>query len=63
MDKLSRKTVTMMIVGIWLWATPFSVMPFLEIWGRFVPGLLNIFKSEYRFENVTNLFFFMKRVF
>ena len=35
--KLTRKQVTMLIAGIWLWATPFSVMPLLGIWGRFVP--------------------------
>lgn len=58
LDKLSRKTVTLMIVGIWLWATPFSVMPFLGIWGRFVPeGFLTTCTFDYMTEDqATRLF-------
>jgi r-opsin len=45
--KLSRKQVTLMIVAIWAWATPFSVMPFFGIWGRFVPGQLELNQRMY----------------
>lgn len=43
--KLTRKQVTLMIVAIWAWATPFSIMPLLGIWGRFVPGKLELNKG------------------
>ena len=39
---MTRKQVMMMIAGIWLWATPFSIMPFMGIWGRFVPGIFKL---------------------
>jgi hypothetical protein len=38
----------MLIAGIWLWATPFSVMPLMGIWGRFVPGLHLVFKQSFK---------------
>jgi len=36
--KLSKNTVLAMIFFIWLYATPWALLPFFEIWGRFVPG-------------------------
>jgi len=35
--KLSKNTVLAMIFFIWLYATPWALLPFFEIWGRFVP--------------------------
>jgi len=50
--KLSKKTVVAMIVGIWLWATPFSVLPFFQIWGRFVPeGFLTTCSFDFMSED------------
>nr|CAH0111768.1 unnamed protein product [Daphnia galeata] len=56
--KLTRKQVTLMIVAIWAWATPFSVMPFLGIWGRFVPeGFLTTCSFDYMTEDSATRFF------
>ncbi|KAI9564298.1 blue wavelength opsin [Daphnia sinensis] len=56
--KLTRKQVTLMIVAIWAWATPFSVMPFLGIWGRFVPeGFLTTCTFDYMTEDSSTRFF------
>ncbi|XP_057371066.1 opsin, ultraviolet-sensitive-like [Daphnia carinata] len=56
--KLTRKQVTLMIVAIWAWATPFSVMPFLGIWGRFVPeGFLTTCTFDYMTEDSSTKFF------
>jgi len=46
--KLSTKQVLGFILGIWLWATPFSIMPLLGVWGRFVPeGFLTTCSFDY----------------
>jgi r-opsin len=46
--KLTKNTVLMLILFIWLWATPFSVLPFLGIWGRFAPeGFLTTCSFDY----------------
>lgn len=36
--KLTRPKALLMIVGIWLYTIPWAVLPFMEVWGRFVPG-------------------------
>lgn len=56
--KLTRKQVMMMIFGIWLWATPWSVLPFLGIWGRFVPeGFLTTCSFDYMTEDSSTRIF------
>lgn len=36
--RLSRGKVILMIIIVWLYATPWAFLPFLKIWGRYVPG-------------------------
>jgi len=36
--RLSYGQIIMCIIFTWLWATPFSVLPLFEIWGRYQPG-------------------------
>nr|BAG80978.1 opsin [Triops granarius] len=49
--KLSRGKVLTICAGIWLWATPFSLMPLFGIWGRFVPeGFLTTCSFDYMTE-------------
>ena len=36
--KISRGTAIVVVVGTWLYASPWTFMPYLEVWGRFVPG-------------------------
>lgn len=56
--KLTKKQVTFLILGIWLWATPFSLLPFFEIWGRFVPeGFLTTCTFDYMTEDSATRFF------
>lgn len=46
--KLSKKTVLCIILFIWLYATPWALMPFFEVWGRFVPeGYLTTCTFDY----------------
>ncbi|XP_064105705.1 opsin, ultraviolet-sensitive-like [Macrobrachium nipponense] len=46
--KISRGKAFLVILGIWLYATPCSVLPFLRIWGRFVPeGFLTTCSFDY----------------
>ncbi|XP_064105706.1 opsin, ultraviolet-sensitive-like [Macrobrachium nipponense] len=46
--KISRGKAFLAILGIWLYATPCSVLPFLRIWGRFVPeGFLTTCSFDY----------------
>nr|BAF45422.1 blue-sensitive opsin precursor [Dianemobius nigrofasciatus] len=36
------------IVGVWSWAMPFSLLPLLKVWGRYVPeGLLTTCSFDY----------------
>ena len=37
--KITRTKALVMIVAVWVYTTPWAVLPLLEIWGRFVPGL------------------------
>ncbi|RXG55124.1 Opsin, ultraviolet-sensitive [Armadillidium vulgare] len=36
--RLTRSETLLYIVGIWVYATPWAILPLLGIWGRFVPG-------------------------
>jgi hypothetical protein len=36
--RLSRGKAIFMALLCWAYATPWTVMPLMEIWGRFVPG-------------------------
>lgn len=36
--KLSHTKAFLMVMLIWLYATPWAVLPLVEFWGRFVPG-------------------------
>lgn len=35
--KLSQGKVTLIIFCIWMYALPFTILPAMEVWGRFVP--------------------------
>ncbi|XP_044756369.1 opsin, ultraviolet-sensitive-like isoform X2 [Coccinella septempunctata] len=46
--KLTRTKAFLMIVGVWIYAIPWAVMPLLEVWGRFVPeGYLTSCSFDY----------------
>ena len=47
-----------MIIGIWLWATPFSILPYLGIWGRFAPGAEFNKNNHLRVKQLFNLILF-----
>lgn len=36
--RLSYGQIIMCIIFTWMWATPFSVLPLFQIWGRYLPG-------------------------
>lgn len=41
--RLSMKKAILMLFLIWFYTTPWAVIPFLELWGRFVPeGYLTV---------------------
>lgn len=40
--KLTKTKAFVMILFIWCYTIPWAVLPLLEIWSRFVPGILNI---------------------
>lgn len=37
--KLTRTKAFVMILFIWFYTVPWTVMPILEVWGRFAPGI------------------------
>lgn len=36
--KVGRRQAITLVALTWMWATPWTLFPLLEIWGRFVPG-------------------------
>lgn len=40
--RLSYGQIILCILFTWVWATPFSVLPLTQIWGRYRPGMLKI---------------------
>lgn len=46
--RLSMKTAVIFILCVWLWALPFSLMPTLEVWNKFIPeGYLTTCSFDY----------------
>ncbi|KAH8390897.1 hypothetical protein KR215_001447 [Drosophila sulfurigaster] len=46
--RLSYGQILMCIIFTWLWATPFSVLPLFQIWGRYLPeGFLTTCSFDY----------------
>lgn len=35
--KLSRGQAFFFIIFIWVWALPFTILPAIKVWGRFIP--------------------------
>ncbi|XP_050698817.1 opsin, ultraviolet-sensitive-like [Eriocheir sinensis] len=63
--KFSRGTAIAIVVVTWLYALPWTIMPYLEVWGRFVPeGFLTSCTFDYMTEDsntksfVATIFFF-----
>lgn len=50
--KLTRTKAVFMTLLVWMYTIPWGVLPLLEIWGRFVPGLLNLLLVFNKFKNV-----------
>nr|BAQ54757.1 opsin, short-wavelength sensitive type [Somatochlora uchidai] len=56
--RLSMKAATYIVAGTWLWATPFSILPFFEIWSRFTPeGYLTTCSFDYMTEGQSTQIF------
>lgn len=36
--KMAKSKALLVLVGIWVYASPFALLPYFEIWSRFVPG-------------------------
>ncbi|KAJ3660348.1 hypothetical protein Zmor_004799 [Zophobas morio] len=51
--KITRTKALVMIVAVWVYTTPWAVLPLLEIWGRFVP---EGFLTSCSFDYLTNTF-------
>ncbi|KAL7642462.1 UNVERIFIED_CONTAM: hypothetical protein RMT77_007023 [Armadillidium vulgare] len=50
--RLTRSETLLYIVGIWVYATPWAILPLLGIWGRFVPeGFLTTCSFDYLSED------------
>ncbi|XP_068232334.1 opsin, ultraviolet-sensitive-like isoform X2 [Palaemon carinicauda] len=46
--KISRGVAFLAIIGIWLYATPWSILPVLHIWGKYAPeGYLTTCSMDY----------------
>lgn len=43
--RLTQTQASLIVLGTWIYASPVALIPYFEIWGRFVPGLINIFMS------------------
>nr|BAQ54845.1 opsin, short-wavelength sensitive type [Asiagomphus melaenops] len=56
--RLGMKAALGLVVGTWLWATPFSILPFFEIWSRFAPeGYLTTCSFDYLTEGKSTQYF------
>ncbi|KAK2721307.1 opsin, ultraviolet-sensitive-like [Artemia franciscana] len=56
--KLNRTQALGLCVLCWLYATPFSLMPFFNIWGRFVPeGFLTTCSFDYISDDISTKYF------
>jgi r-opsin len=40
MNRLTKNNVLVLIFVTWLWAVPPTLLPALQIWGRFLPGTI-----------------------
>lgn len=41
--KITRTKAFIMIMFVWIYTLPWTFMPMLEVWGRFIPGKIRIF--------------------
>nr|BAQ54898.1 opsin, short-wavelength sensitive type [Epiophlebia superstes] len=58
--RLGMKAALGLIAFTWLWATPFSILPFFEIWSRFAPeGYLTTCSFDYMTEGKSTQLFTM----
>nr|BAQ54902.1 opsin, short-wavelength sensitive type [Epiophlebia superstes] len=58
--RLGMKAAMGLIAFTWLWATPFSILPFFEIWSRFAPeGYLTTCSFDYMTEGKSTQLFTM----
>lgn len=56
--KLTRTKALFMIMGVWIYAVPWGVLPLLEFWGRFVPeGYLTSCSFDYLTDTFDNHMF------
>nr|BAQ54826.1 opsin, short-wavelength sensitive type [Tanypteryx pryeri] len=56
--RLGMKAAIGLVVFTWLWATPFSILPFFEIWSRFAPeGYLTTCSFDYLTEGKSTQLF------
>nr|BAQ54878.1 opsin, short-wavelength sensitive type [Anax parthenope] len=56
--RLGMKAAIGLVIGTWLWATPFSLLPFFEIWSRFAPeGYLTTCSFDYMTEGPSTQYF------
>nr|BAQ54759.1 opsin, short-wavelength sensitive type [Somatochlora uchidai] len=56
--RLGMKAAIGLVIFTWLWATPFSILPFFEIWSRFAPeGYLTTCSFDYLTEGKSTQLF------
>nr|BAQ54758.1 opsin, short-wavelength sensitive type [Somatochlora uchidai] len=56
--RLGMKAALGLVGGTWLWATPFSILPFFELWSRFAPeGYLTTCSFDYLTEGKSTQIF------
>nr|BAQ54844.1 opsin, short-wavelength sensitive type [Asiagomphus melaenops] len=56
--RLGMKAALGLVAATWLWATPFSILPFFEIWSRFAPeGYLTTCSFDYLTEGKSTQIF------
>nr|QWV42618.1 ultraviolet sensitive opsin 1 [Tychius meliloti] len=56
--KLTRTKALLIVILIWIYTVPWTVMPFLEVWGRFVPeGFLTTCSFDYLTRTFDNRLF------
>lgn len=51
--RLSRPQAAILVIFTWFWALPFTLMPWLRIWGRYIPeGFLTTCSFDYLSEDI-----------
>lgn len=58
--RLNFKQAYAIILFTWFWSTPFVVLPYLQVWGKFTTGIYSkLFLILYRYQKNKSSYFYL----